>query len=77
LYCACDNESGLQVEPGTLGGYCICGDWASGPDSGGLGLPNMADKMEYSRLAASDPKEKLGSNGTLKRGSPGEKDSAA
>jgi hypothetical protein len=40
-------------------------------------LPNIADRIEYSRLAASDPNEKLGSNGTLKRGSLGENDSAA
>jgi hypothetical protein len=40
-------------------------------------LPNIADRIEYSKLAASDPNEKLGSNGTLKRGSLGENDSAA
>lgn len=38
-------------------------------ESGGLGLPRMAERMEYSRFAASDPKAKLGSNETLKRGS--------
>lgn len=31
-------------------------------ESGGLGLPNIADRIEYSRLAASEPKEKFGSN---------------
>jgi len=41
-------------------------------------LPNIADRIEYSKLAASDPNEKLlASNGTLKRGSLGENDSAA
>lgn len=32
--------------------------------SGGLGFPKMAERIEYSRFAASDPKGKLGSNGT-------------
>jgi hypothetical protein len=32
-------------------------------DSGGLGLPKIAERIEYSRLAASEPKEKLGSKG--------------
>lgn len=32
-------------------------------DSGGLELPKMAERIEYSRLAASEPKEKLGSKG--------------
>jgi len=31
----------------------------------GLGLPNMADSIEYSRFAASEPKEKLGSKGVV------------
>lgn len=35
-------------------------------ESGGLGLPRIAERIEYSRLAASDPKEKLESKGTPK-----------
>lgn len=31
----------------------------------GLGLPNMAERIEYSRFAASEPKEKLGSKGVV------------
>jgi hypothetical protein len=31
---------------------------------GGLGFPRMAERIEYSRFAASDPNGKLGSNGT-------------
>lgn len=46
-------------------------------ESGGLGFPRMADRMEYSRFAASEPKAKLGSKGTLKRGSFVENGSAA
>lgn len=38
-------------------------------DSVGLGLPKIADKMEYSRLAASEVNEKLGSNEVLSSGS--------
>jgi hypothetical protein len=46
------------------------------PDSGGLGLPRMADRMEYSELAASEPKAKLVSKLTLNIGSFGGKGSA-
>lgn len=31
-------------------------------ESVGLGFPRMADSIEYSRLAASEPKAKAGSN---------------
>lgn len=35
---------------------------------GGLGLPKIADRMEYSRFAASEPNGKLESKGTSKVG---------
>ena len=41
---------------------CVAGGGGGGgleAESVGLGLPNIADKMEYSRLAASEVKEKL------------------
>jgi hypothetical protein len=41
------------------------------PDSGGLGLPRIADRIEYSMFAASEPKVKLGSKGMLRPGSLG------
>jgi hypothetical protein len=49
--------------------------WESGDElpSGG-GLPKIAERMEYSRFAASDPKGKDGvSKGILNRGSVGAK----
>lgn len=39
-------------------------------------MPNIADSIEYSKLAASDPNAKLGSNEALNRGSLEGKDSA-
>jgi hypothetical protein len=44
----------------------VLNDWDGGvpSESGGLGLPSMAERTEYSRFAASDPKGKLVSNGT-------------
>ena len=55
--CVASEDSGSEGHPDSVGG---------GVDSpcGGLGLPKMADKIEYSRFAASEPKGKLGSNGT-------------
>lgn len=47
-----------------------------GPDSGGLGFPNIADRIEYSRFAASEPKLKFGSKGRLKTWSSGGNGSA-
>lgn len=40
--------------------YCDggAGGGEVGVESGGLGLPRMADNIEYSRLAASDPNAK-------------------
>ena len=38
-------------------------------ESGGLGLPNIADRIEYSKFAASEPKVKSGSKVRLNRGS--------
>jgi len=73
IYCGCVcNGSGDQVEFGRGSGTCCgCeGEGAVPPDSGGLGLlPKIAESMEYSRLAASEPNVKLVSNDTLKRGS--------
>ena len=40
-------------------GCCGGGDIS---DAGGLGLPRMAERMEYSRLAASEPNVKEESN---------------
>lgn len=48
-----------------------------GPESGGLGFPNIADRIEYSKFAASDPKLKFASKGRLKTGSSGGNGSAA
>lgn len=45
-------------------------------DSGGLGLPSIAERMEYSMFAASEPKAKPVSNGTLNKGLSGGKGSA-
>lgn len=63
--------NGLEPDGGNVGGGVLveC-------DSPGEGLPSMADRMEYSRLAASEPNGKEGSYGTLKRGSLGGKGSA-
>lgn len=36
-------------------------------DSGGLWLPNIAESIEYSKFAASEPKEKLASNEEVRR----------
>ena len=44
--------------------------------SGVLGLPKMAERMVYSRLAASEPKEKLESKVKLNIGSFGANGSA-
>ena len=55
-------------------GYC-CGGGV-GSDSGVPWFPRMAERMEYSRLAASEPKGKLESNGAGKRGSFGVNGSA-
>lgn len=38
-------------------------------DSPGLGLPKIAERIEYSRFAASEPKENVGSNAEAKSGS--------
>lgn len=38
-------------------------------ESRGLGLPKMAERIEYSRFAASEPNEKVGSNGVPRSGS--------
>lgn len=62
-YWTCDSVS---VDHPEYGG---CGDWVEGPESDGLGFPSIADRIEYSRLAASDPNAKLGSNGILHIGS--------
>lgn len=50
-------------------------EWVSGGRlPSGEGLPRIAERMEYSRLAASEPKGKDGaSKPGLKRGSVGEK----
>lgn len=63
--------NGFEPDGGSVGGGVLveC-------DSPGEGLPRMAERMEYSRLAASEPKGKEGSYGTLKRGSFGGKGSA-
>jgi hypothetical protein len=45
-------------------------------DSDGLGFPNMAERIEYSRFAASDPKVKFGSNDAPNNGSACAKGSA-
>jgi hypothetical protein len=46
-------------------------------DSGGLGFPRMADSIEYSRFAASEPKVYVvGSKGALRRESSCGKESA-
>ena len=62
-----------EVEKGSVGGG---GDgWDSeGELTSGEGLPRIAERMEYSRLAASDPKGKDGaSRGASNRGSVGVK----
>lgn len=65
------NGSGDHAEFGTAGCRWGCeGDGAvAEAESGGLGLPRMADKMEYSKFAASEPNAKFGSKETLKSGS--------
>ena len=46
-------------------------------DSGGLGFPKMAERIEYSRFAASEPKVYVvGSKGALRRDSACGKESA-
>jgi hypothetical protein len=51
-------------------GACGCGGGGEVEDeSVGLGLPKIADKMEYSRFAASEPNEKLGSKEVVRRDS--------
>lgn len=52
--------------------WACCGGGGEPVESGGLGLPRMAERMEYSRLAASEPKgEKVatGSNVLASKGS--------
>lgn len=49
-------ESEGQEEYGGGGGG------GEAPESDGLGFPKMAERIEYSRLAASEPNEKVGSN---------------
>lgn len=46
-------------------------------ESGGLGLPRIAERIEYSKFAASEPKAKFESKETLKTGSFAGKGSAA
>lgn len=45
-------------------------------ESDGLGFPKIAERMEYSRLAASEPNVKFGSNGAPNKESACAKDSA-
>jgi hypothetical protein len=40
--------------------YCKSGGGVA-EESGGLGFPRIAERIEYSRLAASEPNGKLGS----------------
>ena len=47
-------ESADQREYGKSGGGDV-------EESGGLGFPSIAERIEYSRLAASEPNGKLGS----------------
>lgn len=50
-------------------GACACGGGEVEDESVGLGLPKIADRMEYSRFAASEPNEKLGSKEVVRRAS--------
>jgi hypothetical protein len=54
-----------------------CGGGGGGDveESDGLGFPKIAERMEYSRFAASEPKEKFGSNGAPNNESACAKDS--
>lgn len=63
--------SGDQAELGKVDCSWDCEGEGAVPEaeSGGLGLPRIAERMEYSKFAASDPKVKFGSKETLKRGS--------
>jgi hypothetical protein len=61
------------AEKGWAEGGGVVDEWESGLPSG-EGLPRIAERMEYSRLAASEPKGKgETSKGGLNRGSVGEK----
>ena len=62
-------EKGSAGRGGVVGEWESEGEWASGE-----GLPKIAERMEYSRLAASDSKGKDGaSRDVLDRGSVGVK----
>jgi hypothetical protein len=49
--------------------YASCEGGVVCPESGGLLLASIAERMEYSLLAASDPNAKLASKGPRKKGS--------
>lgn len=63
-----DDQEGYEDGGGGGGGDIVM--------SGGLGLPRIAERIEYSRLAASEPKEKFGSKGDANNESGCEKVSA-
>lgn len=70
MYCGwvC-NGSGDQAELWSAEGIGGCDGDGALAESGGLGLPNIADRIEYSKFAASEPNAKLGSKLRLNRGS--------
>ena len=53
-----DKSTGSEVHEGKGKSWGGGGDIE---DSEGLGFPNIADSIEYSKLAASEPKVKVGS----------------
>lgn len=63
------NGSGDQAELWRAEGIGGCEGDGALAESGGLGLPNIADRIEYSKFAASEPNAKLGSKLRLNRGS--------
>jgi hypothetical protein len=69
------SDGGAEKGSGGGGGGGVVDEWESeGEWTSGEGLPKIAERMEYSRLAASDPKGKDGTSmDVLNRGSVGVK----
>jgi hypothetical protein len=51
-----------SIDSEDQGVYCGCCGGGEVSEAAGLGLPRIADSIEYSRLAASEPKAKVVSN---------------